>query len=77
MQQWIDICPKGFKPTKRSRMCGKHFEKSMCFETPQKRYRNLNRNAIPSIAIENLVESEVVIESDVPLEDANILKESK
>ena len=49
----------------------------MCFETPQKRYRNLNRNAVPSIAIENLVESEVVIESDVPLEDANILKESK
>ncbi len=68
LQSWIGICYDGFIPTKRSRMCGKHFPVTSFFQSPRKRYRKLNFNAVP----EALFRSENKIPNH-PTESTNLV----
>ena len=51
LQAWKAICTSGFIPDESSRLCSKHFATSSFFQTPRKRYKKLNFDAIPNDAI--------------------------
>ncbi len=44
---WLKVCPEGTKVTTTSRLCDKHFPTSSFFQTPKKRFKKLNHDAVP------------------------------
>ena len=47
LEMWLKVCPKDTKVTEDSRLCDKHFQTSNFFQTPKKRFKKLNHDAVP------------------------------
>lgn len=55
LEMWLKVCPKDTKVTEDSRLCDKHFQTSNFFQTPKKRFKKLNHDAVPLSELEEFV----------------------